>query len=208
MKKSATIRSMVTLPLELPGGGVSSGKIVSFSGLHDRLEHFALMLGSPDPLCPLVRVHSECVTGDVLRSIRCDCGPQLNEAIQCLHDAGGYLLYLRQEGRGIGLYQKLAAYRLQDDGHDTFEANRLLGFRDDEREYGSAAAMLVALSVSRIRLLSNNPDKQAQLEAAGIIVAERIPTGVFVAEHNRRYLEAKVRVAHHTMSMDNPEVIR
>ncbi|MGG1948171.1 GTP cyclohydrolase II RibA [Trinickia sp. NRRL B-1857] len=119
----------------------------------------------------------------------------------------GYLLYLRQEGRGIGLYQKLAAYRLQDEGYDTFEANRRLGFRDDERDFGIAAAMLEALSVSRIRLLSNNPDKQAQLEAAGIAVEERIPTGVFIAEHNRPYLEAKVRVARHTMDIGNTEVI-
>jgi GTP cyclohydrolase II len=197
---------VVDLPMSLSDSRISVGQIMSFSGLGDSGEHFALKLGTPDLVSPLVRLHSECVTGDVFGSARCDCGPQLAEALLRLNDSGGYLLYLRQEGRGIGLYRKLDAYRLQDAGHDTYAANRALGHRDDERSYDVAVAMLRALSVDRIKLLSNNPDKKMQLENAGIIVDSLLPTGVFVADHNRRYLEAKVRHTRHTIVLPNSEV--
>jgi GTP cyclohydrolase II len=195
------VRTVAQLPLTLADGREAWGQIHSFDGLRDGKEHFAVKLGDPSADPPLVRLHSECVTGDVFGSARCDCGPQLREAVRRLHERGGYLLYLRQEGRGIGLYRKLDAYRLQELGHDTYAANRALGHDDDERDYGAAADMLTALGVRRIVLLSNNPDKRIQLEAAGIAVEANEPTGVFVGVHNRRYLEAKVRHTGHTIEL-------
>jgi GTP cyclohydrolase II len=196
------IRTVVNVPLILSKDRVVASEIFSFHGLRDQREHFAVKLGNPSETAPpLVRLHSECVTGDVLGSARCDCGPQLIEALERLHDCGGYLLYLRQEGRGIGLYRKLDAYRLQERGHDTYSANRALGHRDDEREYGVAADMLNALDLPRITLLTNNPDKRAQLESAGIEIHSQVPTGVFFASDNRRYLEAKVRHTLHTINL-------
>ena len=144
----------------------------TFDGLVDGKEHLALGLGdwqrslaraAVGGRAPLVRPHSECLTGDVFGSQRCDCGPQLREAVERITDAGGLLLYLRQEGRGIGLYAKLDAYALQDAGLDTYEANVALGHGEDERDYTAAAQMLLALGADRIRLLSNNPDKAEQL---------------------------------------------
>ena len=140
---------------------------------------------------PLVRLHSECLTGDVFGSQRCDCGPQLREAVERISGAGGYLLYLRQEGRGIGLYAKLDAYALQDAGLDTYEANVALGYGEDERDYTVAAQMLLALGADRIDLLSNNPDKADQLRAAGIDVARRVPTGLHLSPVNADYLATK-----------------
>ncbi len=145
---------------------------------------------------PLVRLHSECLTGDVLGSARCDCGPQLREAVLRIRDVGGYLLYLRQEGRGIGLYNKLDAYALQDLGLDTYEANLALGFDADERTYAVAAEMLLALGVERVELLTNNPDKPAQLRAAGIRVDRCHPTGLHVSPANGDYLAAKACRGH------------
>jgi GTP cyclohydrolase II len=145
-------------------------------------------------------LHSECLTGDVFGSQRCDCGLQLNEAIEKLSEEGGYLLYLRQEGRGIGLYAKIEAYLLQTAGLDTFEANERLGFGDDERNYRCAAEMLCALGVKRIRLLTNNPDKVRQLVAFGIDVVATVPTGVYVNQHNREYLRAKAGKGQHSFS--------
>ena len=134
---------------------------------------------SADPeVPPLVRIHSECFTGDVLGSERCDCGPQLLEAVRRIAQVGGLLLYLRQEGRGIGLYAKLDAYGLQDAGLDTYDANLALGYSEDGRDYTVAAQMLGALGLDRVALLSNNPDKGAQLDRLGVTVAERVPTAV------------------------------
>ncbi len=151
--------------------------MLTFDGLVDGREHLALGLGDrAAPLAPersappLVRPHSECLTGDVFGSQRCDCGPQLREAVERIADAGGFLLYLRQEGRGIGLYAKLDAYALQDAGLDTYEANLALGHGADERDYTVAAQMLHALGVGEVGLLSNNPDKADQLEALGVRV--------------------------------------
>ena len=134
-------------------------------------------------------------------SQRCDCGPQLREAVERIADAGGYLLYLRQEGRGIGLYAKLDAYALQDAGLDTYEANLALGHGEDERDYTVAAQMLQALGVTRVALLSNNPDKAAQLRRLGVTVAERVPTGVHLSAANARYLAAKARRGAHTLDL-------
>jgi GTP cyclohydrolase II len=149
---------------------------------------------------PLVRLHSECLTGDVLGSERCDCGPQLREAVELLEEAGGYLLYLRQEGRGIGLYAKLDAYALQDRGLDTYEANLALGRDEDERDYTAAAQMLNILGVDRVALLSNNPDKAEQLTDLGVEVTERIPTGVHLSPANAHYLSTKALHSAHTIA--------
>jgi len=188
-------RNPVMIPI---GPGGVQAEFVGFDGL-DGLEHVAIRFGGrlPDPAkAPLVRLHSECLTGDIFSSARCDCGEQLHEAIGLLSEEGGILLYLRQEGRGIGLYAKLDAYRLQDQGIDTYEANRWLNLPEDARNYTIGARMLQALGVNRIRLLTNNPDKVAQLQAAGIDVAEVRRTGVYVTDANRAYLQAKARHRH------------
>jgi GTP cyclohydrolase II len=193
---AAAIRTQVRIPLSFPDGYRTPAVVTTFSGLVDGREHLALRLGEPAAV-PLVRPHSECLTGDVFGSQRCDCGPQLREAVERIAAAGGYLLYLRQEGRGIGLYAKLDAYGLQDTGLDTYEANLALGRAPDERDYTAAAQMLRALGVSRFSLLSNNPDKAAQLTGLGLSVAARIPTGVHVSPANLGYLSAKARRGHH-----------
>jgi GTP cyclohydrolase II len=181
--------------LRFPDGYATTALVTSLRGLVDGREHLAFALGTPTAV-PLVRPHSECLTGDVFGSQRCDCGPQLREAAERITEAGGYLLYLRQEGRGIGLYDKLDAYALQDTGLDTYEANLALGHAPDERDYTAAAQMLRALGVSSLALLSNNPDKAAQLEGLGVTVAARVPTGVHASEANARYLSAKARNGH------------
>jgi len=196
----AGVRTRVRLPLRLADGFECVADVMSFEGLADVGEHLALALGEPGPV-PLVRVHSECLTGDVLGSRRCDCGPQLRESLERVEAAGGYVLYLRQEGRGIGLYAKLDAYALQDEGLDTYDANLALGFAEDERDYTVAAQMLAALDVRRLRLLSNNPDKALQLAAHGIEVVTRVPTAVHLCATNRRYLAAKVRRGLHGLDL-------
>jgi GTP cyclohydrolase II len=200
----ATIRTELLIPLRYSDGFATTARVFTFDGLVDGREHIALGLGDrardaarPDTSAPtLVRLHSECLTGDVLGSRRCDCGPQLHESVRRISAASGYLLYLRQEGRGIGLYAKLDAYALQDAGLDTYEANLSLGYGHDERDYTVAAQMLFALGVRRISLLSNNPDKAAQLRRDGVTVAEQIPTGVYLSTVNARYLGAKARGGH------------
>ncbi|MEU4365731.1 GTP cyclohydrolase II [Micromonospora chersina] len=201
---TATVRTQVTVPLRFPDGYVTTARVHSFHGLVDGREHLAIGLGErrvPDASPPLVRPHSECLTGDVFGSQRCDCGPQLREAVERIADAGGYLLYLRQEGRGIGLYAKLDAYALQDDGLDTYEANVALGRGADERDYTVAAQMLAALGVTRVALLSNNPDKAAQLERLGVTVVDRVLTGVHLSPANAGYLAAKVTRADHALDL-------
>ena len=202
---AATIRTQVSVPLRFPDGYATAARVFSFAGLLDGQEHLAFGLGeraatvtsAGRPPIPLVRPHSECLTGDVFGSQRCDCGAQLREAVERIAEAGGYLLYLRQEGRGIGLYAKLEAYALQDTGLDTYEANLALGHREDERSYVVAAQMLLALGVSRISLLSNNLDKAEQLCRFGVAVTALVPTGVHVSAANARYLATKAgRGAH------------
>jgi GTP cyclohydrolase II len=213
---TATVRTQVTVPLRFSDGYAATGRVFSFDGLADGGEHLAIGLGAWQEAldrsarggpAPLVRPHSECLTGDVLGSQRCDCGPQLREAVEHIAEAGGFLLYLRQEGRGIGLYAKLDAYALQDAGLDTYEANLALGRGEDERDYTAAAQMLRALGVGRVALLSNNPDKAAQLECLGVHVTERIPTGVHLSEANIRYLATKVSRAAHTLHLPPEGVV-
>ncbi|MDZ5619200.1 GTP cyclohydrolase II [Nocardioides bizhenqiangii] len=205
----ARIRTELTIPLSLHGFS-TVGRVFTFDGLLDGREHLAIGLGSCSAAVrgvpaaeqsPLVRLHSECLTGDVLGSERCDCGPQLHESLARITDEGGYLLYLRQEGRGIGLYEKLDAYTLQDTGLDTYQANLALGHEADERDYTPAAQMLDALGIRRLRLLTNNPDKAAQLEAAGLVIAEQVPTTVHLSDANARYLAAKALRGAHTLDV-------
>jgi len=202
---SAEIRTRVTVPLRFPDGFTATAEVVTFIGLADGKEHLALGLGPQhdgDPSgVPLVRAHSECLTGDVFGSQRCDCGPQLREAVERISHTGGWLLYLRQEGRGIGLYAKLDAYALQDLGLDTYEANRALGHADDERDYTAAAQMLAALGATTVDLLTNNPDKAAQLRALDVDVRRVVPTGVHASAANVRYLRAKVAHTAHTIDL-------
>jgi GTP cyclohydrolase II len=193
----AVVRREVQLPLRLADGASVPARMFTFHGLVDGREHVAIGLGEHDSgRVPLVRLHSECLTGDALGSARCDCGPQLQEAIGRITQAGGYLLYLRQEGRDIGLYNKIDAYALQEDGLDTYEANRALGFAEDERDYTVAAQMLGALGVGRLDLLSNNPDKADQLEETGLTVVRRVHTGLHVSPVNLGYLAAKAASGH------------
>jgi GTP cyclohydrolase II len=210
----ATLRSQVVVPLRFVDGYTTTARVFTFDGLVDGREHLALGLGraaeGPRPATvdgpvPLVRPHSECLTGDVFGSRRCDCGGQLREAVERITDAGGYLLYLRQEGRGIGLYPKLDAYLLQDGGLDTYEANLALGHGEDERDYTVAAQMLQTLGCTRLALLSNNPDKAAQLERLGVTVAARVPTRVHLSTHNAGYLSTKVARGGHLLQLDRPE---
>ncbi|MCX5558846.1 GTP cyclohydrolase II [Streptomyces sp. NBC_00038] len=197
---TATVRTRVAVPLRFGDGYSVDAELVTFHGLTDGLEHLAVVLGEPGAN-PLVRLHSECLTGDVFGSARCDCGPQLREAVERIADRGGVLLYLRQEGRGIGLYNKLDAYALQDQGLDTYAANAALGLPEDARDYTAAAQMLQALGIDSLDLLSNNPDKADQLRDLGIDVSHRVPTGVFTTAHNVRYLRAKVLQTHHTLPL-------
>lgn len=203
--KPLGVRTQVTVPLQLANGHTIQSELFSFNGLSETKEHFVVKLGNPTSEAPLIRLHSECVTGDVFGSARCDCGPQLYDALERLHESGGYLLYLRQEGRGIGLYRKLEAYRLQDEGYDTYAANRHLGHGADERTYTVAAEMLKALNIPRVTLLSNNPDKRQQLIDHGIIVESQVSTGVFVSDSNRKYLEAKVLHGNHKIDIDGAQ---
>jgi GTP cyclohydrolase II len=182
----------------LPLDDVPETQIAAFRASDDGLDHVALIVGAFSGDAPLVRLHSECLTGDVFGSLRCDCGPQLKEALRLIGAAGGgVLLYLRQEGRGIGLANKLRAYALQDRGFDTVEANLRLGFADDERDYEHSAAILRALGISEVRLLTNNPAKVDGLEAAGIKVLERVGHHMPANPHNADYLATKRKKSGH-----------
>ena len=184
--------ALIAARARLPVEDVGETQIVTFRERLTGDAHVALLLGSWGHEPPLVRLHSECLTGDVFASLKCDCGPQLKEALRLMQsDGGGVLLYLRQEGRGIGLINKIRAYALQDRGLDTVDANRRLGFADDARDYRMAAAMLEALRIDRVRLLTNNPAKVEGLSAAGITVAERVGHHMPVNPHNADYIAAK-----------------
>jgi len=165
------------------------------------IEHYAIEIGSPDRTMPvLVRLHSACFTGDVLGSLKCDCGPQLNAATAAMAAAGGgVLLYLNQEGRGIGLANKMRAYALQDQGLDTVEANHHLGFEDDERDFRIGSALLARLGIASVRLLTNNPAKVAMLQGQGITVSERVPLRVGQTAQNARYLATKATKSGHLL---------
>ena len=190
----------------VPLDGAEDAELVAFRPADGGQEHYAILIGSkgaaqlapPGPV--LTRLHSECFTGDLLGSLKCDCGDQLRGAVQAIAKAGGgVLLYLAQEGRGIGLMNKLRAYRLQDEGFDTMQANQRLGFAADERLYDIAARMLRLLGYSKVRLLTNNPDKVRALEAAGIEVVERVPHAFPDNVHNRDYLRVKAEKGGHLL---------
>ena len=172
---------------------------------HDEEEdkdHVALVMGDVQGEAVMVRIHSECFTGDVLGSLRCDCREQLLRSLEIIAQEGrGVLVYLRQEGRGIGLADKLRAYNLQDQGYDTVEANLLLGHQADERHYDAAAAILKFFGVRSVRLLTNNPDKIQALEALGVPVVERVPLTPTVHPENARYLRTKALRLHHLLDL-------
>ena len=198
-------RSAATAGLErvaearVPLADAEDARLIAFRPRDGGLEHLAILIGSPDPSASvLVRLHSECFTGDLLASLRCDCGDQLRGGIAAIARAGGgLLLYLAQEGRGIGLVNKLRAYRLQDAGFDTLDANEQLGFDADERVYLPAAEMLRQLGYSIVRLLTNNPEKVVALERYGIRVVERVPHVFPSNGHNERYLRTKATRSGH-----------
>lgn len=197
--RQVSVRSRVPIPLA--SGSIAT--IVSFNGFDRASEHFILHFeGKKSTAGPiLARVHSECITGDLFGSLRCDCGKQLAESVSLLSEHGGILAYLRQEGRGIGLYSKLDAYLLQDEGFDTFEANNLLHLPSDARTYACAGEMMKAMEIRSVTLITNNPDKAIQLRNQGIDVRSTKKTGAFVNEHNESYLRAKVEKAGHAISL-------
>ncbi len=183
---------IIAATARLPVADSEKAEIIAFRHVADAAEHVALVIGTPDGTPPLVRLHSECLTGDVLGSLKCDCGPQLHGALAAMAQASwGILLYLRQEGRGIGLINKLRAYALQDQGFDTVDANLRLGFGIDERDFRVAARMLSLMGQNKVRLLTNNPNKVASLEATGIAVIERVPHKMGENPHNIDYLATK-----------------
>ncbi len=182
-------------------------QLVGFWNNRDGKEHVAMVHGDVVGASEVpVRLHSECLTGDVMGSLRCDCRDQLTVGLEAIqrHERGA-LLYLRQEGRGIGLVNKIRAYALQEAGLDTVEANRALGFRDDERDYAVAAHMLLSLGVGSVRLITNNPEKMRQLAQHGVVVTGRIPHVIPPNEHNRFYLETKARRSGHLIDFAKPE---
>jgi len=178
-------------------------EVIPFIQISNGLEHLAIIKGSWQPDEPvLVRVHSSCLTGDILGSYRCDCGEQLHQALRMIENEGkGVVVYLDQEGRGIGLYNKMSAYRLQDQGRDTVEANIDLGFKDDERDYGVGASILHELGLGTIRLMTNNPVKRIALEGYGICIMENVPIEIEPNSHNRRYLQTKHDKMGHTLEL-------
>lgn len=181
-------------------------QLCAYTNSEDDKDHLALFVGDIENAeNVLTRVHSECFTGDVLGSLRCDCGEQLDFAMQKIAEQGcGVIVYMRQEGRGIGLSKKIEAYNLQDAGHDTVDANILLGHLADEREYSLAALILKNLKVKSIRLLTNNPTKIEALKAEGIEVTERVGVEGTVHPENAQYLMTKVKRMNHILSIDNP----
>jgi GTP cyclohydrolase II len=192
---SLTIVTRARVPLD----GAENTELVAFRAGDGGPENYAVVIGEPRGAV-LTRLHSECFTGDLLGSLKCDCGVQLRGAIAAIAAAGGgVLLYLAQEGRGIGLINKLRAYRLQDQGFDTIEANQRLGFAADERVYAVAARMLQLLGLHTVRLMTNNPDKVTGLTAAGIDVAERVPHAFPATVHNAAYLKTKADKAGHLL---------
>lgn len=193
---SVRVNLVAACKLQTPWGEFD---LQGFEEVGTAREHVALTIGQIDGGAPvLVRMHSECLTGDALFSQRCDCGAQLEAAVRAIGESGrGALLYLRQEGRGIGLLNKIRAYRLQDAGADTVEANHRLGFAADLRDYAIGAAVLGGLGVRSVRLMTNNPHKVQALESLGVSVAERVPLLAGWNQHNARYLEAKAtRLGH------------
>jgi len=192
--KTLKIVARARVPLE----GAEKTELVAFRSADGGPEHYAIVIDRPPTRdAVLTRLHSECFTGDLLGSLKCDCGPQLRGAVDAIaKNGGGVLLYLAQEGRGIGLINKLRAYKLQDQGFDTLEANERLGFEADERLYGVAAKMLTLLGYKSVRLMTNNPDKVSSLSRHGVTVAERVPHTFPTNAHNEGYIATKARAGH------------
>jgi len=197
----AEIRTKVSL--KIGSNSQIPVEIVSFNGLTSEKEHIAILFTQPDNLNnpPLVRIHSECLTGDVFHSSRCDCGEQLDEAIELMAKDGGVILYLRQEGRGIGLYNKIDAYKLQSEGMNTYQANNHLGFADDLRDFTEAGQMLEALNISTLKLMTNNPIKAKALTDYGLTVDKEVNTSTHIKDGNEDYLKAKVDYAGHILDL-------
>jgi 3,4-dihydroxy 2-butanone 4-phosphate synthase/GTP cyclohydrolase II len=215
LRRERLIERAVEIPLQLTPGEF---KLIAYTSLVDPEPHLALCMGGVGELDDegnpivhdepvLVRVHSECLTGDVLGSMRCDCGPQLHTALQAVAEAGkGAVIYVRQEGRGIGLINKLQAYKLQiEQGMDTVEANLHLGFEADRRDYGIGSQILRDLGLRQLRIMTNNPRKIYGLEGFGLRIAERIPIEITAGEHNRIYLETKKNKLGHLLEQFHPK---
>jgi GTP cyclohydrolase II len=196
--KPVTIAGVAQLPTQF-----GDFRIFGFANAPDGKEHVAIVRGEVEGAAEvLTRLHSECLTGDVLGSLRCDCREQLELSLRRIGaQPRGVVLYLRQEGRGIGLLNKIRAYGLQEQGLDTVDANRALGFQDDERDFGVAASMLRAMGVASVALMTNNPEKVRQLERGGVSVARRVPHEIAPGAHNRHYLETKARRSGHLIGL-------
>jgi 3,4-dihydroxy 2-butanone 4-phosphate synthase/GTP cyclohydrolase II len=208
MKNEAFVHRAAESVIPTQHGG--EFRMIAFENDVDQLLHIALVKGQIEPEKPImVRVHSECMTGDIFGSLRCDCGDQLHKAMSMIEKEGvGVILYLRQEGRGIGLVNKLKAYELQrEQGLDTVEANRRLGFKADMRDYGLGAQILVNLGVRKMRLLTNNPKKMIGLDGYGLTIVEQIPIEIEPNEYNRCYLECKKLKMGHLLHSDDDSVI-
>lgn len=196
--RRVTLRAETTVPTEH-----GTFRMRAYHDRHDGTDHVAIISGDPQPTGTIVRAHSECITGEAFGSLKCECGPQLDAALELINREGGIVIYLRgHEGRGIGLGNKLRAYQLQEQGVDTLEANLRLGLPADARDYIAAAAILADLGVTSVKLLTNNPEKAKQLESYGIDVSECVPLIVGVGEHNAGYLEAKRDLMGHKLPTD------
>ena len=204
LSRESFVKRVVETQLPTPWGQF---RCIAYKSVVDRAEHIALTLGDIEPETPtLVRVHSECLTGDIFRSRRCDCGEQLDAAMSRISETGiGALVYMRQEGRGIGLINKLRAYRLQDNGMDTVDANHKLGFPTDLRHYGVGAQILLDVGVRRFRFLTNNPKKVAGLEGFGLEMVEQVPLRTAPNSHNARYLKTKSERMRHDLGIPRTE---
>jgi 3,4-dihydroxy 2-butanone 4-phosphate synthase/GTP cyclohydrolase II len=179
-------------------------QLIPYRQISNSLEHSALIKGKWNKNeAILVRVHSSCVTGDIFGSKRCDCGDQLHKALRMIENEGkGVVLYMSQEGRGIGYFNKIKTYKLQEEGYDTVEANHKLGFADDERDYGVGAQILRDLGITKIRLMTNNPVKRAGLEGYGLEITEIVPIEIEANEHNQFYMETKKhKMGHHLRNL-------
>ncbi|ASK78868.1 GTP cyclohydrolase [Paraphotobacterium marinum] len=209
MSPKLTIRARV--PFKVGYQSNIPAEIVTFHGLDSKKEHIAIIFGNADlnrAQTPLVRLHSECLTGDVFHSSRCDCGEQLNETIEKMGKEGGVLLYLRQEGRGIGLYNKIDAYTLQISGLNTYEANKHLGFGADLRDFKEAVQMLEALNIKKIKLITNNPKKIKQVRDYGLDVEQVVHTKVHLKSENEAYLKTKAEKGNHQINIKKINWIR